>query len=384
VTLPRAVARSLAALLLLLASQQPALALPTMIRLGYSECSACHISPQGGGLLNAYGRGIDRAQSLRGGEYVPSTDNLWRELTFGGRTTQDLRTVTQDEGSGATGAGIQTDLWPRLMYRNVTQIGKGFRVTGTVTGENGSTLRPALSYDPPSVASSVFVNTALVNYHAGQTLEFAAGRDQLPSGLNIPVLTSWIKASNRLGYYDAPTQLKMFWTASRIHVTPFVYASGGNEAPGERETGAGTLAEVVLGPRRTVLGTSILHATALNGDRQTLGGYARLGFGSWGILAEHDFTERTRVAPEAVSFGQNASYVQLFWAAREWLVASAIGERLQVDRPFEENLVAGKLDLAARLASQATVDISTRVQQDQITGRATTSVVLQVALKTVP
>jgi hypothetical protein len=30
-------------------------ALPTMIRLGYVNCAACHVAPQGGGLLNAYG-----------------------------------------------------------------------------------------------------------------------------------------------------------------------------------------------------------------------------------------------------------------------------------------------------------------------------------------
>jgi hypothetical protein len=43
----------------------PALASPTMIRLGYSDCATCHVSPQGGGLLTPYGRGIDVAQSLR-------------------------------------------------------------------------------------------------------------------------------------------------------------------------------------------------------------------------------------------------------------------------------------------------------------------------------
>jgi hypothetical protein len=41
----------------------PALASPTMIRLGYSDCATCHVSPQGGGLLTSYGRGIDVAQS---------------------------------------------------------------------------------------------------------------------------------------------------------------------------------------------------------------------------------------------------------------------------------------------------------------------------------
>jgi hypothetical protein len=41
------------------------LASPTMIRLGYTDCATCHISPQGGGLLTAYGKGIDAAQSLQ-------------------------------------------------------------------------------------------------------------------------------------------------------------------------------------------------------------------------------------------------------------------------------------------------------------------------------
>ena len=44
----------------------------------------------------------------------------------------------------------------------------------------------------------------------------------------------WIKSRNRLGYYDAPTQFKMFWTASRVHLAPFVYGPGGNQEAGER------------------------------------------------------------------------------------------------------------------------------------------------------
>ncbi len=65
-------ASTLLALALAWAAGRPASALPTMIRLGYPNCATCHITPQGGGLLNAYGRGIDEAQSLRAGEYKPS------------------------------------------------------------------------------------------------------------------------------------------------------------------------------------------------------------------------------------------------------------------------------------------------------------------------
>ena len=66
-------------------SPRAAQALPTMIRLGYVNCAACHVAPQGGGLLNAYGRSIDEAQSLRGGEYAPTTNALIRALSWNGR-----------------------------------------------------------------------------------------------------------------------------------------------------------------------------------------------------------------------------------------------------------------------------------------------------------
>jgi hypothetical protein len=71
--------------------------------------------------------------------------------------------------------------------------------------------------------------------------------------------------------------------------------------------------------------------------------------------------------PVPNEFPQSASFAQVFWAARGWLVASAIAERLHVEAPFEERLTAGKFELAARLATQATLGISTRIQRDAIT-----------------
>jgi hypothetical protein len=229
----------------------------------------------------------------------------------------------------------------------------------------------------------MFVNTALVHYRPRETLEFAAGRDQLPSGVNVPDLAAYVKSRNRLGYYDSPAQLKMYWWGKRHQVTPFVFGPGGNEASGERESGGGTLAEFdVIGNQRAVVGTTILKGVARNGDRRLLGGYARLGFGAWGILAEHDVTDRTRTAV-AQAFTQNATFAQVFWAAREWLVLSTIGERLRVERPFEQRLNAGRIEVAARLAPQATVTMGTKLEKNLMTGKLSKSLILQVAVKTV-
>jgi hypothetical protein len=144
------------------------------------------------------------------------------------------------------------------------------------------------------------------------------------------------------------------------------------------------LAEIdVAGHGKTVVGISVARGVADSGERRTVGGYARLGFGAWGLLAAHDVTDRNRPALTPSPFQQQATYAHLFWAMREWLVASAIAERLTVQQPFAERYAAGKLELNARLTSQATIGVSGRVQRNLLTNELANSIVLQAAFKTV-
>jgi hypothetical protein len=371
------------AVVVTLVGLSPAHALPTMIRLGYVNCAACHISPQGGGPLNAYGRSIDEAQSLRAGEYQPTTNAVIRALSWNGRITEDLRFVGQEQVNTSTNSPMVGLFRGRFMYRNATEFGRGFRFSATVVGENESVPRPSLSYEPPVRPTQVYVTSALISFRARTNLEFAAGRDQLPNGINIPDLAIYVRSRNRLGYYDAPTQAKLYWWGKRYHVNPYFFVPAGNERSGFHETGAGGLAEVaVLGHRRTVAGINALRGTSRKLDRTLIGPYARLGFGKWGILAEHDITLRTLAQTSPVSFRQDASYGQLFWAVKEWLVPAATVERLTVARPYREAWVAAGGQLTARLTPQFTLSLSTRVQHNQLTGRTSPAVTLQLAMKT--
>jgi hypothetical protein len=360
------------------------LALPTMIRLGYPNCSSCHISPQGAGLLNRYGRGIDQAQSLMGGEYIPWQSRLSQYLNAEGRITQDIRSVMQQQDISTTGKAGTQIFRRRFIYRNATELGKGLRFTGTITGENVSALRPSLSYDLPVKPAQIFVNTALLSYRIKPALEVAIGRDQLPTGINIADLSTFVRARNRLGYYDTPTQAKVFWWGKRYLVSPYAFGPGGNERTGQHESGGGVLAEFdVVGKQKTVVGVNLLRGTSDAIGRKLIGTYARLGFGTWGILAEHDITYRNWKTGSFASFEQTASYGQLFWAAREWLVPSLIVERLRVGLPYPERIDAAKIELSARLSSHITISAGPRIQRDRITGRTARSVVFQMALKTV-
>ena len=189
----------------LLSWGRPAAALPTMIRLGYTNCAACHIAPQGAGLLNNYGRGIDEAQSLRAGEY---------DADIIGRMTQDVRSVTQEQISTSTAKPIIGLVRSRLIYRNATELVHGLRFTATIAIENESAPRPALKYEPSINPRAVYKSDAvtfrgylmnvLLSYRATKNMEVSVGRDQLPTGVNIADLSAFVRSRNRLGYYQRP------------------------------------------------------------------------------------------------------------------------------------------------------------------------------------
>ena len=353
-------------------------ALPTMIRLGYPNCVSCHVSPQGGGLLNGYGRGIDQAQSLRSGEYKPQDNALTRVLSWGGRINQDLRYVASSQTDSS-----RSILRSRLFYRNVTQLNPSVRFSASVEADAQPPVRSRLPYEQRVEPGRIFVNSALLQIKARENLEVAFGRDALPTGLNLPDRGLFITSRNRLGYYDTPTQAKVFWWGKRYHISPYVFMPGGDEASRERESGGGLLAEFdPVGSGRVVVGTNLLRGSSRNADRSMTGVYARMGFGQWGLFAEHDFTRR--LLDRDRKLNQSASFFQVFWALREWFVAYTGVERLRVGNVFPESRVAGRFDLTARLASHLTIGGAVRVEHDARTGKTGPVLLVQLAAKTVP
>ena len=103
----------------------PVLAAPTMIRLGYADCAACHVSPQGGGLLTSYGRGVDVAQSARAREIPPSDADTRRYL-------YDVRFVAvgQDARAFASHTSTASSTF-QVQLRNSLRLGDHNRVTYT-------------------------------------------------------------------------------------------------------------------------------------------------------------------------------------------------------------------------------------------------------------
>src|SRR5262249_56446840 len=100
---------------------QLAFASPTMVRLGYARCSACHLAQQGAGLLTDYGKGIDEAQSLRAKEYVEPDASQPNPLRY------DVRLLTTAYATQTARSGFEPTppSWFRGYFRgSVAQIGR--------------------------------------------------------------------------------------------------------------------------------------------------------------------------------------------------------------------------------------------------------------------
>jgi hypothetical protein len=94
-----------------------------------------------------------------------------------------------------------------------------------------------------------------------------------------------------------------------------------------RAFGAGVLGEIQFLSNHLVLGMSARRAFDDLVDSVSTGAFVRMGFGKWGILAEHALTSRSDAPLPQLAVDRYAGYTQVFVAPVEWLVTSVIGEQ---------------------------------------------------------
>jgi hypothetical protein len=343
-----------------------------MIRLGYSDCVTCHVSPQGGGLLTPYGKGIDVAQSLRGGE---RTDATLRKLLFDVRTVAGYSAVDPASPDPITGTSVM-----RLMARSSFSLTDRLRTTYTVGIDSPSATR-AIRSGRPGDWTSLVVSKALIEYRLKDGLQISAGREELPTGLGLPDPQGFARKQNDPGATAFPTQVKVFWWSRRLHVTPFVFGPGGDEDSDARQYGAGVTGGVDVWNQRAVLGMSTRTSRGSAFDRRSTGAFARVGFGRWGILAEHDLTSRMTTADGARA-QYVAGYTQLFAAPREWLVTSLASEHMVTGGAGSKHVFRLAAGAQFRLTDHVTVLVSTRNESGSPHPSSRTYSV-QLAMKTV-
>ena len=350
---------------------QPAAAAPRMISFGYPNCVSCHVAPQGRGLLSAYGRGIDIAQSwsqvditgvLLGKVHADAASAPWdgtfgpvlADVTATGRINRDLENA-------------KTDPTASTLYRQIIFLGraKQIRFNGEV-GLRDSNLRDT-QLSPNQIAvggDRLFLKKLTLDWRIkenadGSGSELSIGRDYLPLGLQIDDYTTFILSLNRDGIYDFPLQAKYFaWNAKSLGAA-FVFAPSFEEPSASREYGGGFMYERYPSPK-LALGVQGLVGFADETDRARLGIYARWGISEkWALLAELDYTHLWNGRSSPGDGEQLTTFLQLHYCHTEWLVSSLSGNYAHSDvLAAGSNLFSARYTLSARINRNLTIGAS--------------------------
>ena len=346
---------------LLLSAASPAFSLPTMIRLGYNNCAACHVTPQGGGLLTPYGKGIDTAQSLQRRE-IATTDEQRRSL-------YDVRFVL---GAGHVAseqpASSMTSSNVRMMFRNMVMLSSHTSVSYQAGMDTAVAKKPAGN----AGSADFVVSKALFEYRPKEGVAFQIGRDTLPSGLGLPDPQTFLRRQNDPLGTAYPVQAKALLWTPRFELAPYAYGPGFDETDrSARQHGGGVQGGVDIWKQRAVIGMTTRTAHSATFARSSVGAYARLGFGRWGILGEHDLTSRTVRTSTLAPADNVVGFTQVFVAAREWFVTSLLVDDVVASGPGGKHLYRLAPTAQMRISDKVTVVLSTR--DEFITGLAANS-----------
>lgn len=301
--------------LMVLVIVMPAAATPNMIRLGYPNCAACHVSPQGGGLLTRYGEGIDLAQTLRPDE--PRGPELGED-PLGSRLNYDVRLSLSVERDPPANESYGFN----LSMRSALGVGPHRLVYST------GVRSPTLARTRTSGNITVNVSRLYWLYQPKPGLSFVVGRDDLPSGLGLPGAQAFYRRVNNPGVTSTPTQAKAFWWNNRWQVAVYGFGPDGNEAEPRLEAyGGGALVGTNVWNDRLVVGVTTRVSRADAFDRDNAGLFARVGLSrNWGVLVEHDVTRRQTSA--GADFTHLAGHSEVFYVPFDWLQTALAVEHL--------------------------------------------------------
>jgi len=321
--------RQILSLVITLAVATPLSAHPYFIRLGYSTCTTCHVSPQGGSTLTAYGSSVERALSLvREPEQTEEQESP--------RLLYDMRALVV--GSSTNGVAASSF---QLLSSSSLKINEHQRLTGTV-----SVTTPTLTAKGAGGKATVTVPIFVWELRPSDHFELVVGRDSLPTGLGSPDPAAFIRGSADPGSPAYPTQIKGFWHTSRWQLTPYAFGPSGYETHRAREWGGGVLGGIVFLNEHAVVGVSGDGAQGSAFDRRSIGGYARFGFGKLAVLTEHEVASRST----GVAAGMVIGHTRVVYVPWSWLETWLSAEELATYTPTKNHTVRVTPGMQARIS----------------------------------
>ena len=262
---------------------RPAQAFPELVRYGYVNCTSCHVSPSGGGVLTEYGRQLS-AEAL----------STW--------STEDESAFLYKAVPTPQWLNIGGDLRAVEIYRNTPQVW-AFRFLNMQED-----LELAGTYDKftADVSGGLYMGNFesrryYLNYRPTDEISYRFGKFRQAYGLMEPDHTTPI--TRGLGW-DEDTESYNFeaaWMGANLNVilTANFGPMGSTVIPDEmKEKGLAARVGVPF-KENYLVGASYFHGVSETANRDVAGPYAMLGFTHHSfLLSEFDFQS---VNPSAMS-----------------------------------------------------------------------------------
>ena len=284
------------------------------LTLGADRCDMCHVSPAGGGALNAYGRDEAGSTVSRGGD-GRFLHGAWEPpdwLALHG----DFRFATADRFVADRNHVL---IFPMQSDVAATVMKGGFALSITA-GIRGVAREPEPTYTERLASREHYVSYEMPELYV------RAGRFFPVYGLRLVDHTAYVRRFQGMNLHEEPYGLELahFAEKTEAHVTAFVPPPLDILGSGQRPSGVAALVERRFLDDKAIAGGQARAAVSADEARYTLGAITKWFVRDLLVLAELDLTRQSFRRIDA-SRVQLAGYLSVsHWVAKGFLATGAL------------------------------------------------------------
>lgn len=280
---------------------------------GSAQCSQCHVSPAGGGLLTAWGQSEAGDTIARGGDgtFLHGAATLPDWLLVGGDVR--LAALANDTGSSE---GVELAVFPMQLDLSLGVAKGAWTVVGTI-GARGR-VRSGASDDPSNPASEVMepslANVIISREHyvmwrpETQGAYVRAGRFATPYGLRLADHTAYVRRYLGFNLFEETYGANGGYIGEdwELHASAFVYDP--LQGAARRDVGGAVTVEKIA-TERLLLGASARASVASTDTRVQAGAHGKLWLDGAKLLVQAEIDGVRQMIDGGGDRWQLAAYV---------------------------------------------------------------------------
>lgn len=326
-----------------------AYAYPQYIRLGYKTCIGCHYSPQGGGMLSPYGKGISSTQSFFSKELSEDDEEkLSTQKYFQSIQSRILNYKTKEKN--------------RLFPMQLEYLGR-YDFDGRLFANFTMAVSPPKenvdSERAPKTHERIYSRIAELSYKLDKQSSLAVGISPLPIGIGLIDHTAFVRSGNRLQITDIPVSARYFYADDKNSYNAFIYLPHYLEKAGNRELGFGGQYWYNLNPNFTI-GFQNQNGQSYTIRRHLFGLLLKAGVGKYSAISEFNYTQRN-IIREKNSFGQITHYTHFAYHPTDWSMISYNFQGQKRNRDFNSDVSQHAFILQVKINKAFTLIAETRI-----------------------